>query len=177
MDRKKFIKASGIGLGAILLPRIGKSAIAAENSTKTLQSTSKIIKDSDGEILNVIGDIQTHKLSGGDTENQVVEWVDNVKPGVGIHSKEDEIFRVVKGKVEIMVGGKTTVLNEGDTAYAPKNVPHSWKVVGTENAKMITSAFPGGIEYMFRELAALPEGPPNVEEVAKICLAHGISFV
>ena len=181
MDRKKFIKTSSIGLGVALIPGI----IQAQNSTThkfhTSKTQPKIIKDSEGNILNVIGDIQTHKLVGSDTGNQIVEWVDNVEPGVGIpphvHTKEDEIFRVIKGQIEIMVDGKTTILNEGDVAFAPKEIPHSWKVVGTEKAKMITSAFPAGIEHMFKELAELPAGPPNFEKVAEICAKHGIKFI
>lgn len=76
-----------------------------------------------------------------------------------------------------MIDGKTAVLRAGDVAFAPKNIPHAWTVVGTEKAKMITSAFPAGIEHMFKELAALPEGPPNFEKVATICGNHGIRFV
>ncbi len=181
MDRKKFIKTSGIGLGLVLLPGISQSQISPTNNNYLNSSLPKIVKDSEGKILNVIGDIQTHKLVGSDTGNQIVEWVDNVEPGVGIpphiHTKEDEIFRVIKGQIEIMVDGKTTILNEGDAAFAPKNIQHSWKVVGTKKAKMITSAFPAGIEHMFKELAELPSGPPDFEKVTKICEKHGISFV
>jgi len=180
MNRKEFIKTSGIGLGLTLVPRI----IQGQISNKDLDFEGiepKIIRDADGKVLNVIGDIQTHKLIGKNTGNQIVEWVDNVEPGVGIpphiHTKEDEIFRVVKGQIEIMVDGKTTVLNEGDIVFAPKNIPHSWKVVGTEKAKMITSAFPAGIEFMFKELSELPEGPPDFPKVAEICGRHGIRFV
>ncbi|MGB5420306.1 cupin domain-containing protein [Algibacter sp.] len=181
MDRKKFIKTSGFGLGLALIPRMiqGQSIVAKKNHA--VNTESKIVKDSEGDVLNVIGDIQTHKLVGSDTGNQIVEWVDNVEPGVGIpphiHTKEDEIFRVIKGQIEIMVDGKTTILNEGDIAFAPKEIPHSWKVVGTEKAKMITSAFPAGIENMFKELAKLPAGPPDFEKVSEICAKHGINFV
>jgi quercetin dioxygenase-like cupin family protein len=181
MDRKKFIKTSGIGLGIALIPGIlqGKNSKTDKFNTKNVYP--KIIKDSEGDVLNVIGDIQTHKLVGSETGNQIVEWVDNVEPGVGIplhiHTKEDEIFRVIKGQIEIMIDGKTTILNEGDVAFAPKEIPHSWKVVGTEKAKMITSAFPAGIENMFKELAKLPTGPPDFEKVSEICAKHGISFV
>lgn len=68
MDRKKFIKATGIGLGLALIPGMiqGKTLSAKNNNTK-----SKIVKDSEGNILNVIGDIQTHKLGGSDTGNQL----------------------------------------------------------------------------------------------------------
>ncbi len=181
MDRKQFIKASGAGLGLACIPGLmqGRNFVANMGLTKSLES--KIILDKDGAVVNVIGDIQTHKLVGSETANQLVEWVDNVEPGVGIpphiHTKEDEVFRVVKGQIEIMVDGKTTVLNEGDVAFAPKGLPHAWKVVGTEKAKMITTAFPAGIEHMFYELAKLPAGPPNFEKVAEICGKHGISFV
>ncbi|ULC60017.1 cupin domain-containing protein [Flaviramulus sp. BrNp1-15] len=181
MDRKKFLKTSGIGLGLALLPGVIKAQTSVIVNASTSNIEPKIIKDSEGDVLNVIGDIQTHKLVGSETNNQIVEWVDNVDPGVGIpphiHTKEDEIFRVIKGKVEIMVGGNTTVLNEGDVAFAPKNIPHSWKVVGTEKAKMITSAFPAGIEIMFKELSELPAGPPDFKIVSEICGKHGISFV
>jgi len=180
MDRKQFIKTSGTGLGLTLLPGIIQSQ-TSNNSIDFEGMEPKIIKDADGKVLNVIGDIQTHKLVGKNTGNQIVEWVDNVEPGVGIpphiHTKEDEIFRVIKGQIEIMVDGETTVLNEGDIAFAPKNIPHSWKVVGTEKAKMITSAFPAGIEFMFKELSELPEGPPDFPKVAEICGRHGITFV
>ncbi|WP_034046000.1 cupin domain-containing protein [Wocania ichthyoenteri] len=181
MDRKKFIKTSGVGLGLVLIPRMIQSQTITKKKNHTVNTEPKIVKDSEGDVLNVIGDIQTHKLIGSDTGNQIVEWVDNVEPGIGIpphiHTKEDEIFRVIKGQIEITVDGKTTVLNEGDVAFAPKEIPHSWKVVGTEKAKMITSAFPSGIEFMFKELAKLPVDPPDFKKVSEICAKHGISFV
>ncbi len=181
MDRKKFIQTSGFSLGLALIPGMFRGQDSKPGKFHTVNVQPKIIRDSEGDVLNVIGDIQTHKLIGTDTGNQIVEWVDNVEPGVGIpphiHTKEDEIFRVIKGQIEIMVAGKTTILEAGDTAFAPKNIPHSWKVVGTEKAKMITSAFPAGIEIMFRELADLPPGPPDFEKVTEICAKHGISFL
>ncbi|AWW28991.1 cupin domain-containing protein [Echinicola strongylocentroti] len=181
MDRKKFIQTSGLGLGLAIIPGMIKSQSGHPKRNLTVNTKSKIVKDADGDVLNVIGDIQTHKLVGSDTGNQIVEWMDNVDPGVGIpphiHTKEDEIFRIIKGQIEIMIDGKTTVLKEGDIAFAPKGIAHSWKVVGTEKAKMITSAFPAGIEHMFKELAALSAGPPDFEKIAEICGKHGVNFV
>lgn len=181
MDRKSFIKTASVGLGMAFIPGTGQTKIKDNMNKVDGKVDPKIIRSKEGKVLNVIGDIQTHKLIGSDTDNQVVEWVDNVEPGVGIpphiHSKEDEIFRVIHGEVEIMVDGKTTVLKAGDMAFAPKNIPHAWTVVGSEKAKMITTAFPAGIEQMFEALAALPPGPPNFEKVAKICGDHGIQFL
>jgi len=181
MNRKTFLKSTGVGLGLAVVPTIVKGADTASKNELITPLTAKIIRGKDGKILNVLGDVQTYKLNGSDTNNQIVEWIDDLEPGIGIpthiHTKEDEIFRVIKGEIEVTVDGKSTILREGDIAFAPKNIPHAWRVVGTEKAKMITSAFPAGIEFMFEELASLPAGPPDFEKVAKICGKHGITFV
>lgn len=178
MKRQNFIKSlSGLGI----LSLMPQNTFASTITTFFKDLKPIIIRKNDGKLLNVIGDIQTHKLVGSDTNNQLVEWVDNVEPGVGIpahiHTKEDEIFRVIKGQIEIMIDNKITVLEAGDTAFAPKNIPHSWKVVGVEKAQMITTAFPTGIEFMFNELHELPQGPPDFKKVAEICGRYGITFI
>jgi quercetin dioxygenase-like cupin family protein len=178
MKRQNFLKSlSGLGLLTVM----PQSSFAKILPKFKGDLKSKIIRNNKGNHLNVIGDIQTHKLIGSETNNQIVEWVDDVDPGVGIpphtHTKEDEIFRVIKGQIKIMIDGKTTILEPGDIAFAPKNIPHSWTVVGTEKAKMITSAFPAGIELMFRELADLPSEHPDFKNVSEICNRYGITFI
>tara|TARA_R110002051_G_scaffold255120_2_gene314206 strand:+ start:36084 stop:36629 length:546 start_codon:yes stop_codon:yes gene_type:complete len=181
MDRKNFIKKSGSGVSYAMFSGLIFCIKEDHDSYRVKSNDPKVIRDLDGDVLNVLGDIQTHKLLGTETNNQIFEWVDNVEPGVGIpphvHTKGDEIFRVVKGEVEIVINGKSTILKEGDIAFAPKGVPHTWKVVGSKKAKMITSAIPAGIEFMFKELAQLPPGPPDFEKVAEICGKQGITFV
>lgn len=100
MKRKTFLHKSGLALATTFLLGSGKSFAA---DSKRINAEPKIIRDNEGSVLNVIGDVQTHKLVGKDTGNQIVEWVDNVEPGVGIpphiHTKEDEIFRVIYGEI------------------------------------------------------------------------------
>lgn len=182
MNRKKFIQATaGLGIGLTLLPSLNKGNQMFNGDDNETILQPKITREGEGEVLNVLGDVQTHKLIGSETGNRIVEWVDDVEPGVGIpthvHTREDEVFRVLKGQVEITVDGTITLLKPGDTAFAPRNVPHAWLVVGTEKAKMISTAFPAGIERMFRELSELPPGPPDFQNVADICEKYGISFL
>ena len=182
MDRKKFLTQLGSAGVLTLIPL--KQTFAASKAAlrhARLAPKEKIMLRGDGKVLTVLGEIQNHKLSGVDTNNQMTEWVNEAPPGMGIpmhiHTKEDEIFRVLKGQVKITVGAKTIVLNPGDMAYAPKNIPHAWEIVGTETASMATSAFPAGMEHMFEELNALPAGPPDFERVTQICSDYGIQFV
>ncbi len=181
MNRKKFlIQLGGTGLLAILPLK----AIYAANQKIFIAVSKvkeKIVRANEGTELRIFGNPQQQKVVGADTENQIFEWIDDLKPGSGIpphiHTKEDEIFRVLSGQVEIMVDSKTTILKEGDMAYAPKNIVHSWKVVGDQKAKMWVSAFPSGMEHMFQELHDMPPGKPDFDTVAKICVRYGIKFV
>lgn len=141
----------------------------------------KIVKNNAGHKLNVIGDNQVIKLTAKDTNGQFSLIEQNNSPGIGIpphvHENEDEVFHVLTGKVEMTVGQESTTLGAGDIIFCPKGIPHSWRVVGEENARAMLSIFPAGLEKMFEELSKLPAGPPDLEKVGEICGKYKLRFV
>jgi len=141
----------------------------------------KLVKYNEGHKLNVLGDHQNIRLTGADTNGQFTLIEQFNEPGVGIpphvHENEDEVFQVLSGQVEMSVGDKITSLHAGDLIFCPKGVPHSWKVIGNEKARAMLSIFPAGLEGMFKELADLPAGPPDMEKVVGICGKYNLSFV
>ncbi len=141
----------------------------------------KIVKQTGGQKLNVLGDNQLIKLSGKDTNGQFTLIEQFNEPGVGIpmhqHQNEDEVFQLLEGKVEMQIGEEKTILEAGDLIFCPKGIPHRWSVIGNKKAKAMLSIFPAGLEHMFEELAQLPPGPPNFEQVAKICGKYDLTFV
>jgi len=141
----------------------------------------KIVKNDAGHKLNVMGDNQLIKLSAKDTNGQFSLIEQNNTPGVGIpphvHENEDEVFHVLSGKVEMIVGEELTTLSTGDMIFCPKGIPHSWRVVGEEKARAMLSIFPAGLEEMFEELSKLPAGPPDLEKVSEICGKYKLRFV
>jgi quercetin dioxygenase-like cupin family protein len=151
-----------------------------QKSMEIISATSKIVRADEGLRLCVIGDHQTLKLSGEDTNGQftLIEQVN--EPGTGIpwhvHSREDEVFTVLTGMVEFGVEGEIKTLRAGDLVYVPRGTAHSFKVVGDSPAKVILSVFPAGIEGMFRELAQLPPSPADFARVGEICGRYGITF-
>ena len=174
MNRKDFIKS-----GAITLSLGGLSKLSLSEKAKLAKP--KVVRATDGKGTHVIGDIQTLKLSGADTNGQVVVIEEENAPGTFIpmhtHSKEDEIFKVLEAELEVTVGDQTTVLKAGDLTFATKGVAHTWRVVGDQNCKAIFTAFPAGMELMFAKLGELPAGPPDFAQVAAICGEHSIEFV
>ena len=142
---------------------------------------AKIVTSAQGLAQNVLGDVQVVKLSGRDTNGKFTIVENNNAPGVGIpmhiHENEDEVFRILEGEMEFVVEGKTSLLKAGDTIFLPRQVPHSFKVVGESNAKAIVTIVPAGIEDMFEQLCQLPAGPPDMEKVFSICNSFGIKFI
>ena len=158
-------------------------AILAAVSEKSPESVLKArkVKNGEGKKINVLGDRMTFILTGEETGGQYTLIEQNNEPGVGIpmhiHTREDEVFRVIQGEVELEIDGRQIKLQAGDTAFCPRGTPHTWRVIGTERAKVDLSFFPSGMEKMFMELSRLPAGSPDMERVGEICGRYGLRFV
>ena len=179
MNRKSFLKAglattAGLAVGPL-------AANIYHDSLRTAALPAKVIPSGEGTFYDVLGSRVSVKLAGSDTYGLLTMVEDHNDPGVGIplhvHTREDEVFRVLEGQVEFTLGEETMVLGAGDVAFAPRNIPHAWRVVGTVPARSIMLANPAGIELMFGELGRLPGGPPDLAKVAEICGRYGISFL
>lgn len=186
MDRSQFLKSTALGVGTLSLGfmsyAINKNG--SDSDTKNILNTNLrplIVKNGDGDKQIVLGDHQTVKLSGKDTNNQFTLIEQYNEPGMEIplhiHQNEDEIFHVLEGELEIQVGSEVKLLKSGDLGFCPRGIPHSWKVVGEHKAKVLLSVFPSGIELMFKEFSQFPPGPPDFEKVAEICAKYNIKFV
>jgi quercetin dioxygenase-like cupin family protein len=79
-----------------------------------------------------------------------------VAPGGGttpyIHHHEDEAFRVLEGTLTIQVGGDTITASDGDFAFLPRGIAHSFKNVGDCGAKALVLITPAGLEGFFKEV-------------------------
>jgi quercetin dioxygenase-like cupin family protein len=140
----------------------------------------KVIGAGEGCKLNVIGDCQNVRLTGADTGGRLALIEQNNAPGAGIplhvHTREDEVFHVLEGQVEYVIAGQTVSANAGTTVFAPRDVPHSYRVTSATPARVLVTIIPAGVEAMFVELSRLP-APPDMARVTEICGRYGLSFV
>lgn len=138
---------------------------------------SKVIRSTEGQVL--MGGRQNLKLKAEDTGSALSVTFSVVPGGSGIpahvHSREDEIFEVTDGELEITLDGEIHILKKGDMVFLPKNSAHGFKAI--QDTSMWVTLVPGGAENMFVELAALPPGPPDREKLSAICDRYGIKFV
>ncbi|SDD83662.1 cupin domain-containing protein [Niabella drilacis] len=84
------------------------------------------------------------------------------EPPPHIHTREDEAFYVLDGEISVTVGERVSLLKRGDALFAPRNVPHSFKIL-TEQATLMNLITPGNLWNYFIEFSEpLPEMPAAV---------------
>ena len=124
----------------------------------------------------------TRKLSGADTDGAVYVFEHRdmlVKGGPPrhVHQDQDEWFYVVHGDFAFEVGERQFRLGPGDSAFAPRRIPHAWAHVGDTPGTLITAVSPvGTFETFLRDTARLAD-VPTPEDVAKALAAHGMTVV
>jgi mannose-6-phosphate isomerase-like protein (cupin superfamily) len=106
------------------------------------------------------------------------------EPPLHIHENEDEMFYVVEGRLQAVRGSEEITLDPGDSAFLPRRVPHTFKVISSF-ARAIVYVTPGGFEGYFRDLGepagklALPNYVPlpDVPEMLRVGSRYGLTFL
>lgn len=91
------------------------------------------------------------------------------EPPMHIHSNEDEAFYVLDGEISVTVADHTTTLKQGEALFAPRNIPHAFKIL-TPKAALMNLITPGALWNYFMEFSeplsalletvAAPVAPP-----------------
>jgi quercetin dioxygenase-like cupin family protein len=66
------------------------------------------------------------------------------------HTREDEVFLLIKGTALVWVDDQQIELSEGGIVFLPKNIPHGYRIT-SKKADLLMINTPAGIEGMFRE--------------------------
>jgi quercetin dioxygenase-like cupin family protein len=70
-------------------------------------------------------------------------------PPFHMHTREDEVFVLIKGTALVWYDDQEYELGEGGVVFLPKNVPHAYRIT-SEVADLLVINTPAGIEGMFR---------------------------
>ncbi|SES38234.1 Cupin domain protein [Lentzea xinjiangensis] len=92
-------------------------------------------------------------------------------PPFHLHTREDEIFMLIKGTALVWSGEEEArELEEGGVVYLPRGIPHSYRIT-SERADLLMITTPGGIEGMFRHAGRDVSTPrPDDFEIPKSLL-------
>ena len=136
-----------------------------------------------GRVIRAFGDEVIMHLEAAETGGAVSLWTNITPPGGGppphYHLNEDEWFVVQEGRMNFYVDGEWREVRAGGVVFAPRGSVHSFKNIGDQPSRMLTSTSPGGFENFFSRCAeefAKPGGP-DMERIVEISAEHGIHFV
>jgi hypothetical protein len=101
------------------------------------------------------------------------------------HTREDEVYYVLKGELQVIVGDEVFILRVGDTLMAPRDIPHQLRNSGNvENQYLLIFSPPGFEQFLMAtavpapDNAAAPTEPPAVpvRNVHELAAGYGILF-
>jgi len=140
------------------------------------------IPSTGGTRVNVLGLPIWIRIRGRDTNGvlSVVESHDSPSggPPLHIHRREDETFQILQGEYEFHIGGKTVLAKEGSTLFAPRDIPHTYRYVGSGPGRLMCVITPSGFENFFEEIGALtPEEQQDISRVLEIAGRYGLEIL
>jgi mannose-6-phosphate isomerase-like protein (cupin superfamily) len=103
-----------------------------------------------------------------------------------VHNELDEGWYVIGGELTVWVGDDDVhVLGPGKYAHAPRGVPHTIEVTGSNELHALITTLPAGFEEYVRSFGRpaqehrLPvlEGPPDIALAAELAVQHGIELL
>ncbi len=127
----------------------------------------------EGEAVWFLG-ARTWVKATGDQTGGALGLVEQVLPAGfaspwHMHHAEDESFYVAEGEMTFLCGDQRTNAGPGTWVWGPREVPHGFRVEGTEPARMLLFATPAGFERFVVELgepaadwSSPPSGPPDM---------------
>ena len=100
----------------------------------------------DGGTLSIL-------LDGAATDGQLMigrfDVSEGEAPPYHKHTREDEVFMLIRGIALVWVDNQEMELSEGGIVFLPKNIPHAYRITST-TADLLMINTPAGIEGMFR---------------------------
>lgn len=141
----------------------------------------KVLTTAEATVFDVLGMEQAVYVSDEESDGSLMFGELRVPPGMGIpphiHTREEEVFHVLEGRLTFTTGDREVVAGPGTTVFGPRDVPHALRNDSDQPARVLLMVAPGRLKSMFAELDQLPPGPPDLARVTEIVGRYGISFV
>nr|BFE61745.1 cupin domain-containing protein [Dactylosporangium thailandense] len=95
-------------------------------------------------------------------------------PPPHLHTREDESFICLAGRLDCFLGGERFTIGLGDYLYLPRDVVHTFRNSTGEEARVISVVSPAGLEGYYQALAELPPGPRDITKIKQIMADFGL---
>lgn len=88
-----------------------------------------------------------------------------------VHLSEDETFYVVEGQMSVILEDGRRLLQAGDLAFGPRNVPHGFRIEGDEPARILLMTTGSDFADFIAETSVASDTPPAAPDMALLMAA------
>jgi len=183
MKRRNFLKFPIAALALAALPGSAQTA-GLDQQRATNGFMVRAGKSRRQEELLIMGGSFDLKVSSRDTNGElcIYDTVRGTKggPALHYHHSQDEWFYVTRGEFLVRVGDDTVKLQPGDSAFAPRKIPHTFAMISEGEGQMLVLFQPAGsMEDFFLQMSKLGKDiPKNMEnDLKRLFAAHGMEIV
>jgi mannose-6-phosphate isomerase-like protein (cupin superfamily) len=183
MKRRSFLKLSLAAAAFNLAAKAGADNVPSpDRAGKGFKVGSQA--DRYAEELQIMGGRFDCKVSGKDTGGDlcIYDTVRDAKggPALHLHHAQDEWFYIIRGEFIVRVGEDTLSLRPGDSAFAPRRIPHAFAMTSEGEGQMLVLFQPAGsMEDFFLQISKLGNGIPKNQETTlkQLWAQHGMEIV
>jgi quercetin dioxygenase-like cupin family protein len=102
-----------------------------------------------------------------------------------VHHRDDEVFFVLEGEIELYVGDEIRALPAGTTIRAPRGIAHTYRVSSQGPARCLVFSSPGGFDRFVRAVSDPAQEPtlppetyePDMDRLASAATEAGIEIL
>ena len=130
-----------------------------------------VIREADAEVLG-IAQLSTRLLADSDAtggalsvmRTTIGEGIEGARPHT--HSKSAELFYVLDGELQILIGERVITAGKGDLVVVPPNMAHAFATTPGHTADFLIVLAPGLERFgYFRLIERLSRGEATLEEL------------
>ena len=132
-----------------------------------------------GKAVGVLGAQSTFKVTSAQTGGAYALLEQEVPPGHGpplhVHRHETEIFYILEGEFEITIGNERIPAPRSAMAVGPRDIPHTFRNVGTSTGRLLLTVIPGRFADYFLDVDNVPD--QDIETIRALCAKYGVELL
>jgi mannose-6-phosphate isomerase-like protein (cupin superfamily) len=115
--------------------------------------------------------------SGGTLSVFELDFEPGEGPGEHVHSREHELWYVLDGEFDFLLGDELIHQPTGGLAFGPRGTPHTFRSVGPTPGRLLVITAAAGLEDFFLEYDRRANGPYDMAALMAAAEVGGLDFV
>lgn len=128
----------------------------------------------EGKSVGVLGARSIFKVLSAETGGAYAILEQEIPAGHGpplhVHRHETETFYILEGTFEFTVGDSKIPAPVGTLVAGPRDIPHTFRNVGTAPGKILLTVIPGRFSEYFIEVDDIPDR--DLDTIKRLCAKY-----